>query len=274
MAVPVLVTGGGGAYGYGSMLERHRLTVEKSELTLDLGLSGPSRLRVVTLSDFHFDPLYEEEYIAECVRQTNALQPDVVLLTGDFITSNSKRIDDLSAILGALKPKVGLYACLGNHDAWDKTGRVMPSLSRQGIDVLVDQHSRVACGDGTLIVAGLNSAWGGRPSWGRASQGITPTERALLLMHEPDFANRVSTDGRIALQLSGHTHGGQIRLPGIGALELPSWGKIYQAGLYDVGGMKVYVNRGIGTITHHVRFLCPPEIACLDVSNSGAIKSA
>ena len=73
------------------------------------------------------------------------------------------------------------------------------------------------------------------------------------------------------MQFSGHTHGGQIRLPGIGALRLPNWGQMYQAGFYDVQNLKLYVNRGIGTIRHHVRFLCPPEIACFDLVNADAI---
>jgi predicted MPP superfamily phosphohydrolase len=100
---------------------------------------------------------------------------------------------------------------------------------------------------------------------------VKADERALALVHEPDFADHLATDRRIAMQVSGHTHGGQVRVPGIGALRLPSWGKRYQAGLYDVGNLKLHVNRGIGTITHHVRFMCPPEIACFDITNAAAV---
>ena len=92
----------------------------------------------------------------------------------------------------------------------------------------------------------------------------------MVMMHKPDFAQMLKEDPRIALQLSGHTHGGQVRIPLVGALRLPLWGRIYQAGFYDVGGLKLHVNRGIGTITWHVRLFCPPEIACFDITNSGA----
>lgn len=267
---PVLMSGTG-SYAYASLLERHRLTVEQHEVRLALGPRAPRRFRAVSLTDFHFDPLHEVDFVEECARLASALQPDVIFLTGDYITTTSRRIDDFATALGGLHASAGVFACLGNHDYKDHAARVVEALRKQHIEVLLNQHTRVPCGGGELVIAGLESAWGGSPHWSVASRGVKPDDRVLALVHEPDFADVLAQDDRIALQFSGHTHGGQIRLPGIGALRLPPWGKEYQAGFYDVQKLKLYVNRGIGTIRHHVRFLCPPEIACFDVVNSDAV---
>ena len=267
---PMLLSGGG-LYGYGSVLERHRLTVEQHDLGLALGDKGPRKLRAVALSDFHFDPLYETDYLEECVRCANELKPDVVLLTGDYVTHTSGRIDDFASVLGKLRTKCGLFACLGNHDHGHDPRRVELALKKQGIEMLVNQHTRVSCADGELVIAGLESAWVGQPSWSTTAHGMKAGDRPFVLVHEPDFAGSLCQDARIALQFSGHTHGGQIRVPALGALKLPTMGKNYQAGFYDVGRMKLHVNRGIGTIGVHLRFLCPPEIACFDITNTDTL---
>ncbi|MEZ0275954.1 MAG: metallophosphoesterase [Roseimicrobium sp.] len=270
MYAPALV-GGGGAYGYGSALERHRLKVERHDLKLALGPRAPKSFRAVSLTDFHFDPLCEEAFVQECVRQANALNPDIVLLTGDYISSTSRRINDFTRIIGGLEARTGVFACLGNHDHWDSRTRVAGALNHQHIAVLQNQHTRVSCNGGELVLAGLQSAWAGQPRWDFTSSGLRQDDRVIALMHEPDFADTLAVDPRVAFQVSGHTHGGQVRVPGWGALILPSWGKRYQAGFYDVGArksLKLYVNRGIGTISYHVRVFCPPEIACFDVVNT------
>lgn len=266
-----MVIGGGGSYAYGSVLERHRVVVENYEVKLALGEHGPGRLRAVSLTDIHFDPLHETGYLDECVRRVNALNPDVVFLTGDYITQTSERIRDLAEVLGGLRAKEGIFACLGNHDFWDDPVTVQKALQSRGIEVLLNQHTRVACGNGVLVIAGLKSAWGGVPNWERIASGLKAHERVLVLMHEPDYADKLAHDGRAAMQFSGHTHGGQVRLPLFGALRLPSWGKNYQAGLYDVRKLKLHVNRGIGTVHYHVRFFCPPEIACFDILNTDLV---
>lgn len=261
---------GGGTFGYGSLLERHRVVVERHAINLDLGDRAPARLRALAMGDFHFDPLCEADYLAKCVTVANNLKPDVILLTGDFVTGKSERIGELAGLLAKLSPRAGVFACLGNHDQWSNASRVTAGLKAGGVEVLVNRHTRVRCAGGEIVVAGLQSAWGGRPDWPGASRGLRRGERAMVLMHEPDFARMLKEDRRIALQLSGHTHGGQVRIPLVGALRLPLWGRIYQAGFYDVDGLKLHVNRGIGTITWHVRLFCPPEIACFDITNSGA----
>ena len=277
-SLPVLgMSGGAGAYGYATLLERQQVQVEHRNITLDLGERGPRRCRVVALTDIHFDPLYEHDYLQRCVSLANAQQPDIIVLTGDFITRSSDRVDELAQVLGKLKARSGVYACLGNHDHWHEPQRIITALEQQGIRVLANAHVRVELNGsgnkngenaGELILAGLQSVWGGRPDWSRAMRGLTGHDRILMLMHEPDYVNTLRHDPRIVLQCSGHTHGGQVRVPGWGALILPRYGRQFQAGLYTVGATKLYVNRGIGTVDEHVRFCCPPEIACLNLNNT------
>jgi len=277
-SLPVLgMSGGAGAYGYATLLERHQVQVEHRHITLDMGERGPRRCRVVGLTDIHFDPLYEHDYLQRCVSLANAQQPDIIVLTGDFITKSSSRVDELAQVLGKLQARSGVYACLGNHDHWHEPQRVTAALEQQGIRVLANEYARIELNKningenaGELILAGLQSVWGGRPDWSRTMRGLTDRDRILMLMHEPDYVNTLRHDPRIVLQCSGHTHGGQVRVPGWGALILPRYGRQFQAGLYTVGNAKLYVNRGIGTVDEHVRFCCPPEIACLDLSNARA----
>ncbi len=262
-----VILGSGTAYGYGSLVERHRIVVERHNLKLSLGPKAPRQIRAVALSDFHYDPLHEAEYVEECVRQTNALQPDVIFLTGDYITDYNDRMEELAELLGKLNAPGGVFACLGNHDYRDNANVVARALRKNNIDLLTNQHTRVHGRGGELIVAGLESVWGGLPNWSRAATGIKEDERAIVLMHEPDYATTVCRDPRASFQISGHTHGGQICLPGLGALRRPLWGKLYEAGFFDLRKMKLYVSRGLGTIHVHMRLFCPPEIACFDLMN-------
>ena len=266
-----VILGSGATYGYGSLLERHRIVVERSNLKLPMGPGAPKRLRMVSLSDFHYDPLHEASYVEEIVRQTNALRPDVVFLTGDFITDVNDRMEELAELLGKLNAPGGTYACLGTHDYREHAGVVSKALRKQGIEMLINQHTRVRGHGGELIIAGLESVWGGMPNWEMAAKGIKPDERAIVLMHEPDYATILCRDDRAGLQISGHTHGGQICLPGLGAIRRPLWGKLYEAGFYDLRRMKLYVSRGLGTIHLHMRLFCPPEITCFDLTNADVI---
>jgi predicted MPP superfamily phosphohydrolase len=270
--VAPMLTGWAG-YGYAHTLERHRLVVEKHEVSLELGPKAPAKFRAVALSDFHFDPLFESDYVLKYVAATNELNPDIVFLTGDFITRRAARVDELAGMLTSLKQKSGIFACTGNHDHYEDPKHVISCLRKEGIEVLFNQHTRVPCAGGELVLAGLASAWGGIPNWPHAAKGVKADDRVIMLMHEPDYADDLrSIDARrIAFQVSGHTHGGQICFPGFGALRLPRFGLKYEAGFYDIAGIKLYVARGVGTVHFNVRLFCPPEITCFDVTNTSLI---
>ena len=169
----------------------------------------------------------------------------------DYITRSSQRINDIAALLGRLRPACGVFASLGNHDHWDSPSRVAAALRGQHIEVLQNQHTRVSCNGGELVLAGLQSAWGGKPDWSLAAHGVKPGERALALVHEPDFADHLAPDPRIACNF--RPHGGQSASR-FGALRLPNGGKEYQADSMK-SAISLHVNRGIGTIAYHVSSL-------------------
>lgn len=257
VAAATATVAGTSLYAFGS--ETHNL--EKTTVRLPLGLSQP--LRMVAIGDLHFDPLYEEAYIERVVASVAALQPDLIVYTGDFITHNTSRVHDLVALLSRATSRFGSFAILGNHDLWFGPMAVMTALEKGGIQVLRNRSIALPRQD-HLFLTGFDSFWAGGSNFAVLSQ--TPRDsRHIVLLHEPDPFNML-TDPRIKLQISGHTHGGQVRVPLIGALHLPKWGKNFQEGLYTQNGRSLYVNRGIGTLLPHVRFDCRPEITLFELS--------
>jgi predicted MPP superfamily phosphohydrolase len=235
--------------------------LEQRAIPLTLGLSRPFRL--VALGDIHFDPLYEEAYLAHIADCVTNLKPDLIAYTGDFITGCVSRMKDLAAILSRSTSRLGSFATLGNHDHWNGARPVIFALEKAGIRVLRNESFAVPGEDG-FFVTGLDSYWAGTPRPEILTR--TPVQsRHVLLVHEPDPFAQLD-DPRIKLQISGHTHGGQIRAPLIGALHLPKWGKNYQEGLYAQDGRYLYVNRGVGTLMPHVRYRCRPEISVFELS--------
>lgn len=196
--------------------------------------------------------------------QANALRPDLVALTGDFLTRDPHAIGELALVLAHLHAPLGVYAVLGNHDLTSAEAALRRGLQRAGITLLVNEGVLVQKGGAHLFVAGLDECGRGAPDLDRAMQNrAAETAVTILLVHQPDYADVTAQDGRTALQLSGHTHGGQVRLPFWGPIILPTYGKKYHSGLYQVGKMWVYTNRGLGVNGMPVRLNCPPEVTLL-----------
>jgi len=238
-------------YSYG--FERHYL--DKTTLSHALGLNQPWRIAV--LGDIHFDPLFEEAYIEHVVNEITELKPDIILYTGDFVSHEVNRIGDLAKLLSKAVSRLGSFAVLGNHDHWYGPQAVRDALENNGIRVLCNDSWSLPDED-CLFLTGIDSYWAGKPDFTVFSR--TPkNSRHIVLFHEPDPFTLL-TDLRIKLQISGHTHGGQVRVPFFGALRLPMWGRHYDAGLFTLNGRSLYVNRGIGTLAPHVRFDCRPEL--------------
>jgi len=212
------------------------------------------------MSDFHLYPYTQPELVKQAVELCNMRKADLVVLTGDFVWLKVEAIFELTSILSGLQTKHGIYAVIGNHDIWTNVEVVLAGFDRQRIPVLINQGLPISVGKGSFYLAGLDDGQSGHPDLQGALKDAAPGEPVVLLFHEPDLADEVSLDGRVSLQLSGHTHGGQVRLPGIGAFILPHLGRKYDYGLYRVNQMWLYTNGGIGTISVPVRFNCPPEI--------------
>jgi len=253
-----------GAYGYGSRLEAEWLQVEKLSIPVKQLGSSFEGFKIVQMSDFHLYPHTQIELIKRAVNITNSLKPDLITLTGDYVSregsSKSEAIFELAPVLTKLNAKYGVFTVLGNHEYFTNEKVVLRSLKESGLTVLINDGLALSIGQQMLYLAGLDDAWKGNPDLSKALEKRPGSVPTILLVHEPDFADTYSADGSVSLQLSGHSHGGQIRLPGMGALVLPRHGRKYVQGLYRVKDMWVYTTRGIGVIGVPVRLNCRPEI--------------
>lgn len=235
--------------------------LETTTVPFALGLHRP--MRVVVLGDIHFDPLYEEAYLARVIGHVNGLQPDLILYTGDFITAHADRMPVLGKILSQGRARLGSYAVPGNHDHWTGLWAITRDLEQNNIRMLRNKCVALP-GEDSLYLSGLDSFWAGTPDPSVLS--ATPeNSRHILLVHEPDSFLQI-TNPRVKLQISGHTHGGQVRLPLYGALFLPQMGHDFETGLYKEDSRTLYVNRGIGTLAPHIRLNCRPEVTVFELS--------
>lgn len=216
---------------------------------------------IVQITDVHLYPMTQPELVQKTVVMANELNPDLVVLTGDYVWQELTAIDELAPILAGLNARYGVFSTLGNHDYWLDANVITAAMEAAGVPVLVNKGHSIQQGKGSIYVAGLDDGWSGKPDLEKTLEGALQDEPVFLLCHEPDLADRYSQDGRITVQLSGHTHGGQIRVPGVGALVLPYLGRKYDIGLYRVNDMLLYTNRGLGVISEPVRLNCPPEIS-------------
>jgi hypothetical protein len=227
--------------------------------------SLPSRFegyRIAQISDFHLGTWMTIDYLLDAVRRVNNLAPDLIVITGDFVTYKAERfMDDLSAAVSKLSANDGILAILGNHDHWTDAALVSDCLKACGVNVLSNQIIQVQRGEATLVVAGLDDVMAGKDDLSLILNALPDGKNAILLAHEPDFADVSSQTSRFSLQLSGHAHGGQIILPRRGALYLPNHGRKYPCGLYKLDGMLLYSNSGLGTAELQFRYNSRPEIA-------------
>jgi predicted MPP superfamily phosphohydrolase len=212
------------------------------------------------MSDHHLFPFTPLELLKRAAEQATALLPDLILLAGDYVCADAESIRDLAPILGRLNAKYGVFAVLGNYDCWRQPELIRTQLAAQSIEVLVNRGLEVGPGAGRLFLAGLDSVWRGMPDPLRAFGGYREGGVALGLVHEPDYFPTLVRLSPIDLQLSGHSHGGQIRIPALGPVVLPPWGRIYHTGLYELNGRFVYTGRGLGMVELPLRFDCPPEL--------------
>jgi predicted MPP superfamily phosphohydrolase len=268
----------GGAVGlalYSGEIARHWIDVTYHDVSLPGLHHAFDGMRIVQLSDIHLDDFTEPFFLRHVVGLVNQMRPDAVFLTGDFVSEGIGRrkyaVDagwQCGAILNELECK-DRYAVMGNHDVAVGERDVTAALRANGTTVLRNACMAIERRGARFWLAGVDD-----PVWGApdpelaipASIRNVPNEPVVLLCHAPDYADTLLTleAGQAAsLMLSGHTHGGQVRLPLVGALNLPSMGRKYVEGMFRLGSMQLYVNRGIGTVGVPFRLNCPPEITVL-----------
>lgn len=264
--------GTAGVLAYSGEYERHHLEI--THRTVELKRLSPvlDGLRIAQISDFHYEQYTEPYFLRHVVDQVNRLAPDLVVLTGDYVsegpmpyTYGAKSSYPCAEILaGIVCPQ--RWCVLGNHDARVGPEIVTDALKTHGLPVLANQNVPFERNGARLWIAGVKDIGLSDPDLHLAApHGLqTANEPVILLGHEPDYADMVFKHGGVDLMLAGHSHGGQVRLPFVGALYTPPLGRKYVEGLFHLeNGLQLYVNRGIGTVELPLRLDCRPELTLL-----------
>ncbi|MGG3508224.1 metallophosphoesterase [Paenibacillus lautus] len=258
------VVGVGAAGGaYASLWEPHQLDITRRTLALPSLPKAFDGMKVVHFSDLHLGFHTGAKDVARVVQAIQNEKPDMICFTGDMVDGNTEDMRAAIQPFTELKAPLGLFSILGNHDYKD-VETLISMEEEAGFQVLRNTAVKLRRDGAVIAVAGLDDAFWGQPDPAAVIQDLPDGMFKLLLMHEPDYADTTVAHS-FHLQLSGHSHGGQIRLPWIGEVITPPGAKRYVQGLYTIGsrGMLLYVNRGIGTTQLPFRFLCKPELTVL-----------
>ncbi len=245
-------------FGEPNWLEKIYIRMELPDLPESL-----NGMRLIQFSDMHLGMGKNTSDLEQLVDVIMSEQPDMICFTGDMVDEHPSELVSGVAALQRLKAPLGKYAVLGNHDYLDDVVTVMNLMKQGGFEMLINEHRLLQRQDGIFAIVGLDDQLLGNPDVNKAARGIPDDACRLLLMHEPDYADRVPEELKFRLQLSGHSHGGQIRLPLFGAVITPKGSRKYVMGGYRAGKgghLPLYVNRGIGMSQLPVRFMCRPEL--------------
>jgi uncharacterized protein len=261
---------GAGLTVEGFVREPQHPVTERIQVRLTRLPEGFQGFRIAQMTDIHFGPYMDRAGLERVVRLAQAFQPDLVALTGDFVSRPFRQRNGLEgarnaepcADVFARWKGVPIIAVLGNHDHWNNADMVAGALAERGIRVLRNQANAIEKDGQRLWVVGIDDALERKADVPQSITEIPRTEATILLAHEPDFADYAARFP-IDLQLSGHSHGGQVRVPGVGPIILPQMARKYPTGLNRVGQLQVYTSRGIGVINPPVRLNCPPEVSLI-----------
>ena len=225
--------------------------------------------RLVNIADIHLGQWLTVKRLEGVVDLINQQHPDLIAITGDFFSYEVNSVaDNMIASLGKLRPHDASVAVLGNHDHLVGAERVRNILRQSNVVDLSNDVYTVTRGEATLYIAGVDSVMLDKHRLDLVMEKLPSSGPAILLAHEPDFADISATTGRFSLQISGHSHGGQFVIPGVGALIRAPHCIKYPLGQYQIGDMVHYTNRGLGTNVFWVRINCPPEITIFTLKSA------
>jgi predicted MPP superfamily phosphohydrolase len=266
----VAVVGAVAIVGDGILLAPNLPRVVRQEFHLQRWPERLNGFTVAVLSDFHYDPIFSVHPLRAAIAMVNNLHPDLIALTGDFVTVSSigdeakgaLAAEPCASLLRQMSAPHGLWAVMGNHDDATDPEHVTRALQAQNIQVLANQSQPIEQDGARFWLAGVNDVMNGAADLSKTMHGVPASEAVILLAHEPDFADEAAKSP-IDLQISGHSHGGQIRIPFLPPLYLPALAKKYVWGTYQVGPLMLHTSAGLGTIGVPMRLNCPPEITLL-----------
>jgi predicted MPP superfamily phosphohydrolase len=221
-------------------------------------------LTIAFVTDTHVGPHFRAGDLRPVVDMLRAMKPDIVLFGGDYICESPRFMATAAPVMGemAATARLGAWGVMGNHDLSNIRERVVPPLENAGIRILANEAVCVETGRGDLWIVGIDDGLLGEVDLDAAFRGVSPDGAAICLWHEGDRVEEAAPYGAF-LQLSGHSHGGQVRLPGIGPLAAPELGKRFPRGRYIVGDGELYVSPGLGMYRPPIRFNCPPELTVI-----------
>ena len=262
---------GAGAIAADSLLiEPNRPRLIRKEIALRRWPSRLDGFTIALLTDIHYDPIFSVHPIQSAVEIANSLNPDLITLTGDFVSvpwigsavKAAAHAEPCAQLLAKLRAPYGVWSALGNHDALSDPDRVTNALKTVGIPTLSNQAVAIEKEGARFWLGGVDDVLEGSPDLPSTLQGIPGEEAVVLMAHEPDYADYVA-EYPVDLQLSGHTHGGQVRIPFLPPLYLPEMAKQYVWGLFKIWALTLYTSAGIGTVDLPVRWNCPPEVTLI-----------
>jgi predicted MPP superfamily phosphohydrolase len=258
---------------YGVFYEPHHPRLEQFRLCLPDLPPQLEGLRVVLMSDWHCGPLFRPQHLRPAMHMANQCRPDLVLLPGDFTSKSGRYFSEAAELAALLRPRIsgGVLVSWGNHDYWHGLEPGLQMMPRAGCQILTNQSlvltSRRELTDAGrgLWLCGLDDLWTGKPELARTLAPIPADQPRLVLSHNPDVAEE-QQGPRVDLMLSGHTHGGQVRIPTLGTPVLPSrYGQKYASGWVQGPDYPVYVSRGLGASGMPVRLCVPPEVTLFEL---------
>jgi predicted MPP superfamily phosphohydrolase len=277
-----------GAVGLGGMsvcsvawgaVEVNWLEVNPVELVLPHLTPAFDGFRIAQISDIHIEGADIKNRLPEISHYISAQKVDAIFLTGDFTTSAGDwQEEPLVAGLKPLSAASGVFGVLGNHDQWEaETGSkggaelARSVLKRIGAVELNNSVFPLERDGATLWICGVDDWLTGHAELDTVTAALPRNSCAILLAHEPDFADEVAATGRFDLMLSGHSHGGQIAMPFFGPIHLPPGGRKYPCGRYQIGEMIQYTNRGLGVIEIPLRFCARPELTIFTLKAGASV---
>lgn len=255
-----------GGVGYATQVEPAWLDVKRLSLKLPRLEPAFSGFCMVQISDIHMGGWMNRKRLDRVVNVALAETPDLVVLTGDYLLGHGwddareQALEDVAQALTPLAESVPALTVMGNHDYWTDVQKVRIRLRQAGISDISNSFHSLRRGDSHFHICGVDDVYERRDRIDQVLSRLPESGGAILLCHEPDFADTSAATGRFDLQVSGHTHGGQVALPFIGPFITPKHGHKYPLGLYQVGNMLQYTNRGVGMGRIPARFNCRPEI--------------
>lgn len=254
-----------------AMLEPRTIDITHQRIALSKLPREFHGFRLVQLSDIHHSPFLSEEEIFEAARRANELDPDLVVLTGDYVSHSRDFIAGCARALGTLRARHGVFAVLGNHDHWTDGPGMAEALTNRGIRVLANENLLIERGSSSIRLIGIDDLTVRRDDLRAALLGTEADETRILLSHNPAIIREAARAG-LDLVLSGHTHGGQINwrlLTGREDKKTQRWlrrpSRRLMRGYAKLGATQLYVNRGLGTVVLPLRYGCPPEISVIEL---------